>query len=80
MHFITFNICSDNAKAAEAFVKRAKALGAKAELVEHDDETAELVAAHNKAHGNEPPAAVAHDMDPKEALELAVEIEGAFKK
>ena len=77
-HTITFNVCPDNGKAAAEFIKRAKASGARAELVQHDEATAKALAAHNDDHGNAPPAAVAHDMDPADALAIAVDVESAF--
>lgn len=79
-HTITFNVCPDNGAAAAELIKRIKATGHKAELVQHDEKTAKLVADHNNAHGNAAPAAVAHDMDDAEALALAVDVEKALAK
>lgn len=69
---VTFNVCKDNAKAADALVAALTQKGHKAELLEVP---AELVEHCKAMKQKSPPAAVAHDAPASVAVPLMVQIE-----
>lgn len=76
MHSMTFNVCKDNQAAAKEFTKRVKAAGRKAE----DAPVSDVHLAHHRRMGwGNTPATVNHDMEPDEALAIAMEIEEDMK-
>lgn len=69
---VTFNVCTDNARAARALVKALVAAGHTAELLEVPEEGQ----AHARAQGQKsPPAAVAHDAPSDVVVPLMMQIE-----
>lgn len=69
---VTFNVCKDNGKAADALVEALKAKGHGAERLEVPPE----LLAHAEAHGTpSPPAAVAHDAPSDVVHPLMIKIE-----
>jgi hypothetical protein len=70
---VTFNVCKDNAAAADALVTAILGKGYKAERLEVPAEGL----AHAEAQGQKsPPAAVAHDAPSDVVHPLMIEIEG----
>jgi hypothetical protein len=73
LHSVTFNVCKDNGKAADALVEALKGKGYKAERLEVPEEGL----AHAEAMGQKsPPAALSHDAPSDVVVPLMIEIEG----
>lgn len=70
LNTVTFNVCNDNAAAADEMVKRLKGAGHLAERVEIPE-----TPGHDLSHE---PAALRHNVGPDIAVPMMVEVEKAF--